>query len=188
MNYESIYRRIITNRINHPLMLDQYGETHHIIPKCLGGDNSKSNLVRLTAREHFICHALLAEMYDKYSPEWYKLNHAFMIMGTGNAKQSRYMNSRLYEQKKVDFAATMSYSQSGNKNSSWGTVWVVNDTLRDSKKVTRTDLERYLKLGYRCGRISNFDTHIRRSRRELNKEQFLANRVDGHYLADSMLI
>ena len=33
-----------------------YYENHHILPKSLGGDNSKDNLVNLTAREHFICH------------------------------------------------------------------------------------------------------------------------------------
>lgn len=39
-----------------------YTEKHHIIPKSLGGSNSKSNLVVLTAREHFICHRLLTKM------------------------------------------------------------------------------------------------------------------------------
>ena len=39
-----------------------YVETHHIIPRSLGGNNSKSNLVYLTAREHFICHLLLIKM------------------------------------------------------------------------------------------------------------------------------
>lgn len=39
-----------------------YKETHHIIPRSLGGDNIKSNLVHLTAREHYIAHALLWKM------------------------------------------------------------------------------------------------------------------------------
>lgn len=39
-----------------------YSEKHHIIPKSLGGSNDKSNLVRLTGREHFICHLLLTRM------------------------------------------------------------------------------------------------------------------------------
>ena len=39
-----------------------YKETHHIIPRSLGGDNIKSNLVQLTAREHYIAHALLWKM------------------------------------------------------------------------------------------------------------------------------
>lgn len=39
-------------------------ERHHIIPKSLGGDNSKSNIVNLTSREHFICHKLLMRMTE----------------------------------------------------------------------------------------------------------------------------
>ena len=39
-----------------------YSERHHIIPKSLGGSNEPENLVRLTAREHFICHWLLIKM------------------------------------------------------------------------------------------------------------------------------
>ena len=39
-----------------------YIEDHHIIPKCLGGQDIISNKVWLTAEEHFICHKLLTEM------------------------------------------------------------------------------------------------------------------------------
>lgn len=39
-----------------------YTETHHIIPKCLGGSDDPSNLVKLTAKEHFVCHHLLTKM------------------------------------------------------------------------------------------------------------------------------
>ena len=39
-----------------------YTEKHHIIPKSLGGTNDDSNLVRLTPKEHFVCHLLLVKM------------------------------------------------------------------------------------------------------------------------------
>lgn len=39
-----------------------YNEKHHIIPKSLGGNNLKENLIQLTAKEHFICHLLLTKM------------------------------------------------------------------------------------------------------------------------------
>ena len=39
-----------------------YKETHHIIPRSFGGENIKSNLVHLTAREHYVAHALLWKM------------------------------------------------------------------------------------------------------------------------------
>jgi hypothetical protein len=41
-----------------------YTESHHIIPKSLGGSNSKENLVLLTAREHYIAHLLLCKFGD----------------------------------------------------------------------------------------------------------------------------
>jgi hypothetical protein len=59
--YTTWYHNIIataSKRINQP----DYFENHHIIPKSLGGTNDPSNLVKLTAREHFICHLLLPKM------------------------------------------------------------------------------------------------------------------------------
>lgn len=38
------------------------GEKHHIIPKSLGGNDSKDNIKLLSYREHFICHLLLTKM------------------------------------------------------------------------------------------------------------------------------
>lgn len=53
-----------------------YLETHHIIPKCLGGDDSENNLVVLTLKEHFIAHLLLCKLYPN-SPQ---IANAFCIM------------------------------------------------------------------------------------------------------------
>lgn len=39
-----------------------YTERHHVMPKSLGGSNDPQNIVRLTAREHFVCHRLLVKM------------------------------------------------------------------------------------------------------------------------------
>lgn len=39
---------------------EEYHERHHIIPKCLGGNNDEDNLIDLYGREHFIAHRLLA--------------------------------------------------------------------------------------------------------------------------------
>lgn len=40
-----------------------YTESHHIIPKSMGGDNSKENLVRVPARVHFLLHWMLYRIY-----------------------------------------------------------------------------------------------------------------------------
>lgn len=60
----------------------EYWEGHHIIPKCLGGlghaRQKHSNIIRLTAAEHFTAHRLLAELF----PENSKLVYAFWAMCT----------------------------------------------------------------------------------------------------------
>lgn len=58
--YTKFYFLLITKRTNSTF--EGYGEWHHIIPKSLGGTNEKRNLVKLTAREHFIAHRLLTKM------------------------------------------------------------------------------------------------------------------------------
>ena len=58
--YTIAYNNII-NRAKARVLVG-YGEFHHIIPKSLGGADDKNNLVKLTAREHFICHLLLTKM------------------------------------------------------------------------------------------------------------------------------
>jgi hypothetical protein len=62
MNYQSIYENLISTRQQLKRHKDDtYYEKHHIIPKCLGGTNSKSNIVLLTFKEHYIAHLLLIE-------------------------------------------------------------------------------------------------------------------------------
>ena len=65
MNYERIYNQIIER--GKQRLLEGYGENHHIIPKCIGGADTQDNIVRLTAREHFICHLLLIEVFPDTS-------------------------------------------------------------------------------------------------------------------------
>jgi hypothetical protein len=74
MNHKNIYDKIINNAKNRVIV--GYSEKHHIIPKCLGGTNSKTNIVRLTAKEHYVCHKLLCEIY----PNENKLKWAFWRM------------------------------------------------------------------------------------------------------------
>jgi 5-methylcytosine-specific restriction endonuclease McrA len=63
--YTKIYFQLMEKRRNFPLSKkDVYCETHHIIPKSLGGSDTPDNLVNLTAREHFIAHRLLTKMTE----------------------------------------------------------------------------------------------------------------------------
>lgn len=62
MNYKNIYDRLIEYRsINTPS--DEYCEAHHIVPRCIGGEDEPSNIIILTAREHYFAHLLLTKIY-----------------------------------------------------------------------------------------------------------------------------
>lgn len=92
--YTRIYNMIIAQartRVN-----DCYVERHHIIPKSLGGNNSKENLVELTAREHFICHKLLVKMTE--GKDKTKMRYAVYSFMQNNPYQKRKkLTSRDYE-------------------------------------------------------------------------------------------
>ena len=65
MNYEKVYQQLVDHAKSRKLSKkDCYIEQHHIIPRAEGGTGDKSNLVNLTAREHYIAHLLLAKIYD----------------------------------------------------------------------------------------------------------------------------
>ncbi len=74
-----------------------YTENHHIIPSSLGGSNKKENLVRLTAKEHFVCHLLLTRMTT--GNNHYKMVFALhMLSNAKNIGEGRYIPSgRIYE-------------------------------------------------------------------------------------------
>jgi len=102
MNYQKIYNKIV-NR-GKLRILESYTEKHHIIPKCMGGSNKKDNIVELTAKEHFICHKLLTEIY----PQNNKLIYAFWAMCNqkGKGQSDRYIpTSRTYEIAKLLFSS-----------------------------------------------------------------------------------
>lgn len=91
--HKSRYDKLISYYKNNPT--EGFVEKHHIIPKCMGGDNSPNNLILLPIRAHFIAHYLLHKAY----PENRSLAHAFAMMGVNNQHQHR--NSRLYEKSKL---------------------------------------------------------------------------------------
>lgn len=65
MNYKRIYESLILRRKTDKLYKigDGTVESHHIIPKCMGGSNNKDNIVNLYCKEHYFAHLLLAKIY-----------------------------------------------------------------------------------------------------------------------------
>lgn len=91
MNYKQIYDNIIKKAQS--TQYNGHTENHHIIPKCLGGNNFKSNIVTLTYREHFICHWLLCKIY----PDNFKLKAAFGKMLETNKNNQRIVSSKQFD-------------------------------------------------------------------------------------------
>ena len=84
MDYEKHYNLLIERAKTRTL--EGYSERHHIIPKCMCGNNSKENLVRLTAEEHYVAHQLLVKMY----PDNDSLVYALRRMSGGKTGRKAY--------------------------------------------------------------------------------------------------
>jgi len=70
---------------------DIYFESHHIIPKSLGGDNSADNKVLLTFKEHYICHRLLPKMVSE-KEQITKMNYALYVLNKASDGQFRNLS------------------------------------------------------------------------------------------------
>ena len=108
MNYEKIYQQLIDRAQSESRQkgCGVYFERHHIVPKCLGGSNDKTNLVLLTAREHYVAHEFLCEIY----PDNSKLQYALWMMAnktqSGNQHRLYNISNREYERIKLLISET----------------------------------------------------------------------------------
>jgi hypothetical protein len=104
MNYEAIYNNIISIATHRECSSLTYYEKHHIIPKCLGGNNNASNIIKLTAKEHFICHRLLFRF--KIGAEKVKMGYALhrMMFPNNSSQNERKITSRTYQILKVIYS------------------------------------------------------------------------------------
>lgn len=93
--YTRLYYQIVDRARSRNI--EGYSENHHIIPRSLGGTNQKENLVKLTGREHFICHWLLTKMTEGIPRG--KMSFALnSMMNRFNKNMERYVpSSRVYE-------------------------------------------------------------------------------------------
>jgi hypothetical protein len=96
--YTHWYYSLITNAQSRLLPPNGYTEKHHIIPKSLGGNNTQSNLIILTAREHFLCHWMLTKMTTGKSKQ--SMVFALRMLRATSTNHQRYstpLTARVYE-------------------------------------------------------------------------------------------
>lgn len=85
--YTNWYISLIANAQNRQILFGTYTEKHHIIPRSMGGDDVAENLVKLTAKEHFVAHLLLVKMTDGVYHR--KMSFALWKMTQNSSKQPK---------------------------------------------------------------------------------------------------
>jgi hypothetical protein len=141
MDYRKHYNALIDRSKNRSLT--GYTEKHHIIPKCVGGDDSSNNIAILTPEEHYVAHQLLVKIYNVES----LIYAANMMTIVSNKHPCR--NNKLYGwlRRRLQFAAKQ---RTGNKNSSYGRFWFHNpNSLESGKYIPGTEPQ-----GWSRGRVS----------------------------------
>jgi hypothetical protein len=144
MNYNKIYEDLMSTRFIKKIdrikekKLGAYYEGHHIIPKSKGGlgysnrPKNNSNIVLLTAREHFLAHWLLWRIYRDRSTAL-----AFHKMMSINKLQKRAKSARGYEEARLAFSKT-------NKGNSYGKGQVKVISEEQKKKQSEIMKGRYI--------------------------------------------
>lgn len=106
MNYQDIYNRLIQKRRKQPLQYVKRKtpgiERHHVIPVCLGGTDDVSNIVNLTAREHFIAHMLLHKIYPRNVDLLFVVQRFTKGSERNRVRRNFKVSSKIYEMVKKD--------------------------------------------------------------------------------------
>jgi 5-methylcytosine-specific restriction endonuclease McrA len=142
--YTRWYHNIVEQAQNR--IIDGYVEKHHIIPRSLGGTDDRSNLVILTAKEHFICHLLLTRMtvgLDKRSM-WHA---AWNMINQRRVYQQRYkVSSRMYELIKRNNAQSLSAANIGKPSGRKGQPCTWGDKISKTLTGRKPTAERNAKV------------------------------------------
>lgn len=109
MDYEKIYNELINSRkiLNRTRKTTLYVESHHIVPKFLGGLDNKENLVLLTAKEHLVAHVLLAKIHG--GKAW------LAVVRMKHKSNGETLNSSMYEFARIKAAKESSIRNMGKR-------------------------------------------------------------------------
>ena len=91
--------------------VEGYSEVHHIVPRSMGGTNDKNNLIRLTARQHFIAHWML---WKAYGGKMTMAFHAMVHRYNKKIKRHTKVNSRTHSKLIEEHASLLSILHMNN--------------------------------------------------------------------------
>ena len=151
MTYDSFIDNILNTRGRHGCD-GSYHETHHILPKCCGGNDDDQNLIDLYASEHFVAHKLLA--FE--NPDNNKLVYAWWCMCTlpGSSKKRIEVTAEEYEKARIAFCNIISESQKNENNSFYGKHHAEETRERLSKALSGENNPHY-------GKVCSDDTKMK---------------------------
>lgn len=133
MNYQKIHDDLISRAKSEnrkKVKGGVYYENHHIIPVCLGGDNSKQNMVLLTGREHFIVHKLLHSIHPQNKSIWFAMA---MMTGMNGGGRGYKVSSREYDRIMADLGKRMSDLNMGRESWNKGMTMSEEFCKKDSE-------------------------------------------------------
>lgn len=158
-----------------------YTENHHIIPKSLGGINDKENIVKLSAKAHYVCHLLLVKMVSK--PKHIRsMMYALVRFKTTHSKNKRFTGAT-YQYLKEKFSKQMS----GENNPFYGKGHLISGQKNPffGKHHTQKVKDLISKSSKRfCGENNPFygKHHSKEAREKLSKCRKDSKRSSGPYM------
>lgn len=118
--YTNCYFKIIKRAQERKKLLG-YFENHHIYPKGIGGLNDKENLIKLTAKEHYVCHLLLIKMC-RLKKHKRSMCYALFQFKRNHSKKGKRFTGALYEILKTKLKPLIS----GKNNPFYGKGYLVS--------------------------------------------------------------
>ena len=127
MNYQWHYDRLVSTRRGRLRKEGDYYERHHIIPKSMGGNNDESNIVLLTAREHFLAHWLLWRIHRNRQTAYafYTFKHFFS--GRNHLKRPEIISARGFDEAREAYSNVHRERMIGKLNSNRSKVVIQCD-------------------------------------------------------------
>jgi hypothetical protein len=184
MNYLKVYCSLIRKAENRTPP-EGYTEKHHIFPKSVYGNNNR--IVVLTAREHYIAHALLEKIfiqrYGLKDQRTIKMLYTHIMM-----KNNGYYNGYLYEKAKIRFSNNML----GENNPFYGKNHTeeTKEKLRVFKIGKKLDEETKQKMRIsNLGEKNNFygKTHTEETRKKMSEIKIGNKNAFGYKMTEEQI-
>lgn len=167
MNYKRIYDNLI-KKAKERNKIDIF-ETHHIIPRCIGGNDLENNLVNLTPKEHFIAHKLLCKIYGYKGIRYAFSMMVFMSMNfIKNTKKCS--TKRFYRVSSKDYEECRKFLKEDTSKRFKGKIYINNQEIQ--MIIDKSELKQYLDNGWIKGKLP-FSEEALKSIREYAKKRIL---------------